>query len=172
VFAAPFINVICRENMPQHLKSLRTRHHEILRLHFLGRNNVEIAAALNMTPAGVGCVIRSPLAQAELARLASKADDSITNVPVRALLTAELNGAAIESLRHNRRIMNDASVSAGVRTRVASHFLDRVVFMRNAEEETPDTYREILRSLKTLEDKFGDDSVKVIRTLDIEKEAS
>lgn len=50
------------------IQRLQTRHKRILDMHLAGARRKDIATALNMTPEGVGLIIKSPLFQDELAR--------------------------------------------------------------------------------------------------------
>lgn len=149
--------------MPQQIKSLRPRHHEIIRMAFLGRNNQEISLAVGITPGAVACVLRSELARAELARLALKAEDNLTNVPLRTQLMAELNGATTEALKLRRSLMNDPSKDVKVRARIGEHFLDRVLFGRAPESEHTESYRDILRAINNKLE-----NAQIVKTIDVE----
>lgn len=133
--------------MEHNIKHLRLRHQEVIRLAFLGRSNVEIAAVVGISPGAIACVLRSPIAQAEIARLRDKAEESITNLPVRVKLMSELNGAGEEAIRLNRTLMNDGRVEVKLRAKLATHFMDRVVFDKDPEDEREGSYRDILRKL-------------------------
>lgn len=137
---------------------LTARHKEILRLKFLGRSNIDIAVQMGIDPQTVGLVVRSPLAQAELARLSGRAEDSLTDVPRRARLLLQLEEAGEEAIELNRRLMKEEStnfkgeplVPARVKAGIAKHFIDRgVVGLTGQEQEG--SIREILRSLDRIE---------------------
>lgn len=133
------------------MQSLRPRHYEMIRLAFLGVKQVDIAAKMGITQAALSCILSSPLAKAELAKLNHEANKNITNVVDRANVLRELNGAAVEAVRINRGLMNDSNVDVKLRARIGMHFQDRVIFN---QMETPDqtSYREILRSLTKIEE--------------------
>jgi IS30 family transposase len=141
--------------------SLRTRHHEILRLHFLGRSNREIAMSLNLHPQTITCILKSPLAQAELTRLKAEAEKSLVNVPLRQQLLNDLNGSAMEALHLRRGLMNDNNINLGVRERISQHFMDRVIFPKNEEDSTEGSYRDILRKMSEIERKLGMNAVPI-----------
>ena len=127
--------------------TLKPRHHEIIRLAFLGRSNVEIAGAVGLTPGAIACIVRSPIVQAELARMQEKAYEKTVNTPLRVQLMSELNGAGTEALRLNRKLMNNEYVDAKLRAKLGMHFLDRVIFNKDVDEGGEGSYRDILRKL-------------------------
>lgn len=129
---------------------LSQRHREIIRLAFLGRTNTEIAERMDMDKGSIGLILRSPLAQAELARLNSKAEAILVNTPLRVALDEDLRAAATESLRLNRAILNDPAVDVRVRSKTAQHFMDRVIFQENPDEKES-SYRDILRRLDAID---------------------
>lgn len=134
--------------------NFKPRHNEILRLHFLGRSNVEIGAKIGVTSAAVACVLRSPLAQAELARMKAEADKLIVNTSLRVALEDDLVGATKEALTLNRRLMNEGKTDTKLRSKIATHFLDRVLFDKVGE--TGDgIYRQILTQLDQMEKNGG-----------------
>jgi len=90
---------------------------------------------------------RSPFAQAELARLKGIAEERVTDVPTRVALIDELRGAADEAVKLNRHVMNNELIDVKVRTGVAKHFMDRVIFDHQDDDEQQDTYRNLLRKL-------------------------
>lgn len=129
---------------------LTQRHREIIRLAFLGRTNTEIAERMDMDRGTIGLILRTPLAQAELARLNSKAEAILVNTPLRVALDEDLRAAATESLRINRAILNDPTVDVRVRSKTAQHFMDRVIFQENPDEKES-SYRDILRRLDAID---------------------
>jgi hypothetical protein len=138
------------------LQKLRPRHHEILRLLFLGMNHKEVAERLGITPVTVGIVMNSPLARYELEKLKAEADKNVVNVSKRAEAVAELQNAGMEAIKLNRRVMNSSKVDVKIRTRVATHFMDRVVFEKvDKEDEVKVSYRDILRGLGRLEERLS-----------------
>ena len=133
------------------MTELRPRHHQIIRLAFLGKSYVEIAGALGLTPGAVSCILRSPLARQELEQMQQDAREKTVNTPLQAQLMTELNGCGTEAVRLNRKIMNNPIMDVRLRSKVATHFMDRIVFNKSHEDETQYSYREILRKLSTLE---------------------
>lgn len=131
-------------------EAISQRHREIIRLAFLGRTNVEIAERMSMDRGSVGLILRSPGAQAELARLNAKAETILVNTPLRVALDKDLRDAATESLRLNRSVLNDPSVDMKVRTRTAQHFMDRIIFSEGPDQEES-SYRDILRRLDAID---------------------
>ena len=129
--------------------TLRPRHHEIIRQAFLGLKSVQIAERLGITPVSVNCILASPLAQAELARLRVKAEETITNVPMRVRLESTLRKAAEEAVNINYDLMTSHTTDAKLRARIGMHFQDRVIF-DDTENEKEGSYREILRQLDKL----------------------
>lgn len=125
---------------------LDQRHHAILRLAFEGLAPSAIAGQVGMSKFAVRAILRSPLGQAELARLKERAEESLTNIPLKARLIQELNGAGHEALKVNRGLMNDPLIDPRVRAGIGKHFLDRIVF-GELEEVREGGYREILRKL-------------------------
>lgn len=130
--------------------ALSQRHREIIRLAFLGRTQVEIAERMSMDKTSIRHILRSPLAQAELARLNSKAETILVNTPLRVALDKDLRDAATESLRLNRSVLSDPSVDMRVRTKTAAHFMDRIIFAEGPDEKEG-SYRDILRRLETID---------------------
>lgn len=145
-----------------HVKRLNIRHHEVIRRAFLGEKQVEIAAAMGLTPMAISCLLNSPLAQAEIARLKDQADEKITDVPLRVALAEELAKAGMEAVTINRAIMNDRTVDVKVRARVGAHFMDRVVFQKGPDDEEEGSYRAILKSVSNIERQLLDKTVQVI----------
>ena len=131
-------------------EALSQRHREIIRLAFLGRTNTEIAERMSMDRGSVGLILRSPGAQAELARLNGKAEAILVNTPLRVALDKDLRDAATESLRLNRSILSDPSVDMKVRSRTAQHFMDKIIFNDGPDEEES-SYRDILRRLDAID---------------------
>lgn len=137
--------------MGQAIKSVRPRHHLIIQYAFNGLRNSEIANKVGMSPASISCVLRSPAAQAELARLNNLATEKTTDIPARVALHNELTGAAVDGLRINRALMRDPYVKPETRSRIGQHFMDRVIFNRNSDDEEGESYRDILRKLDRLQ---------------------
>lgn len=143
-----------------HIKSLRPRHHEILRLKFLGLSNNEIAIRVGILPPAVSCIINSPLAKAELERMNAAAEAKLVDVPTRERLQTELEQAAVDSVRVNRAILLSADAHPSVRARIGQHFMDRVIFNKNDETEQV-SFRDILRSLATIERQMGSNAIPI-----------
>jgi hypothetical protein len=129
---------------------LSLRHQEIIRLAFSGMPVNQIAAQVGMRYNVVATIIRSELAQAELARLTARAEDSLTNVPMKVRLINELTTAAADALHVNHGLLRDERIDPRVRANIGRHFLDRIVF-GHQEDSQEGGYREILRSLDRLE---------------------
>lgn len=144
------------------VKRLNVRHHEIIRRAFLGEKYVDIATAMGLSSMAISCLMNSPLAQAELARLKADADDKTTDVPMRLRLVEELNAAGMEAVVINRTIMNDSRVDVKVRARIGAHFMDRVVFQKSPDDESEGSYKAILRSVSNIERQLIDNTVHVI----------
>src|SRR3990167_6021397 len=133
------------------IQTIRPRHNLIIQYAFNGLTNREIAQQVGMSPASIGCILRSPAAQAEIARLASIAVERSTNIPARIALHNELMGAATEGLRINRTLQRDPYVKAETRARIGQHFMDRVLFdKRDTSDEGQESYRDILRKIDKL----------------------
>lgn len=143
-----------------HIKNLRPRHHEILRLKFMGVSNNDIADHVGISASAVSCIVNSPLARAELARLNAEANEKLVDIPMRTRLQTELEQAGMDAVRLNRAIMNAPDANITVRARVGMHFMDRVVFNKSADEEQV-SYREILRSLGQIERKMGESAIPI-----------
>lgn len=135
--------------------TLMARHREILRLTLLGWSAMRIAAHIGISSTGVRAVMRSPLMQAELEKMQEEADRLTVNTPLRAQVEAELRGSTIEALRLNRRLMNDTSTDAKLRSNIAKHFMDRTLFEVDADGEKQSSYREILRRLDEVDRSLG-----------------
>ena len=128
------------------IKSVRPRHHLIIQYAFNGLKNNEIANKMGMSPTSIGCILRSPAAQAEMSRLASLAVEKSTDIPARVALHNELVGAAVTGLRINKALMQDPFVKSETRSRISQHFMDLVLFDKgDGDYESKDYYREILR---------------------------
>lgn len=140
--------------MSHEIKTLRPRHQEVIRLAFLGRSNVDIASAVGVSPGAVACILRSPLAQAEIARFTKEAEERIINVPLRARLMSEIEGASAEALKLNRRLMNEPTIDTKLRVGIAKHFMDRGLFEHDGDEQEG-SYREILRKLDDVQKQLG-----------------
>ena len=143
-------------------KKLRTNHHEILRLSFIGKSNKDISEIVGISPVAISCILRSPLARAELERMRLKAEESITNIPLRTRLQDELNSGAEEALRLERAIIRDKNAELKVRQKSAHHLVDRVLFNKDVDTgESTESYRDILRKLDAIERKSN--SVTVVQ---------
>lgn len=157
--------------MSYSVKTLRDRHHAILRLAAEGRKNVEIAQLLNLSSVTVSCILRSPLAKAELARLRQKLEAELS-IPLAERLKARLEEGATMALEQNIAIMKSPIVDVKVKARVGMHMLDRVVF-KEVEDDTKETsYRDILRSLSNVEKQLQNSTVIPVqgaRVIDEEK---
>lgn len=139
--------------MPYSLKNLASRHRAILRDNVLGLSNTEIAIKYNMHPLTISCILRSPLARAEIARLQQLAEQVqlVDNRPIDERLKERLEAAAEQALDTNLTIMKSPLTDVKVKARVASHFLDRVVFKQDKEEGNEVSYRDILRGVASIE---------------------
>jgi len=134
------------------LKTVRPRHHLIIQYAFNGLSNRDIAVKVGMSPASISCILRSPAAQAELARLASLAVEKSVDIPARVALHNELVGAAVDGLRINKTLMRDPFVKPETRSRIGQHFMDRVLFdKRDSDDREQESYRDILRKLDKLQ---------------------
>lgn len=140
---------------------MNLRHREVIRLAFSGMKSNLIAEQVGLSVTVVRNILRSPLAQGEIARLSEKADESLTNVPLRVRLLHELNQVGESAVRINRELMEDGRIDPRVRAGVARHFMDRIVFGR-VEEEREGSYRDILRSLDSIERKLDPATLTVI----------
>lgn len=138
---------------------LRIRHGEILRLAFQGLSNNQIAAQVGASPATVSCVLRSPVAKAELARMAQKAEESLTDVPAKVRVMAELNGFGIEAMRLRRQLMNDNGTDLRIREKISGHIMDRVLFNKDAEGDGG-SIRDVLRRLDEVRDAIKNGEVQ------------
>jgi hypothetical protein len=101
------------------LQQLKSQHREIARLHFEGMRPAEIAAEVGMSISSVGAIIRDPLCQAHLERLADKADGNVIDVRKR---LAEMNAKALDTLDN---LLSDADVSDSVQLKAAQDVLNR-----------------------------------------------
>jgi hypothetical protein len=142
-------------------KKLRPRHSEVIRLCHEGMTNIKIGELVGMSAVAVSLVLRSPLAQAELARLKHAADLRAIDTPLRAREALEIDRAALDSLRFNADLVRDPLVDKKLRAKVATHFLDRVVFDKSPAENEG-SYREILRSLNEIERQMSDRPIPVV----------
>lgn len=141
------------------IQELNLRHREIIRFAFAGMESTRIAEQVGLTPETVRAILRSPLAQAEIARLSDLADDAATNVPMKVRLVNELSRAGESALRINTALMEDPGVDPRVRAGIGRHFLDRVVFGRE-DDSREGGYRDILRSLDRIEKKVDGDIIE------------
>lgn len=144
------------------LQSLKARHLEIIRRAAKGQKNVEIATALNLHPITVSCVLRSPLAQAELSRLKEVLEQRLPEMPIYERLRDKLEAAATEALTLNAEVLKSNLVDIKVRTRVASHFLDKVVFKEQEDDTKEASYKDILRSVSNIEQQLRQSTVQVV----------
>ena len=144
-------------SMSYDVKELAQRHQTIIRLSFAGMTGAAIAGQIGMTREAVAAVLSSPLAQQALARLNEKAEEAVVNLPARIRLQAELQGAGEDALRLNRSIIKDDQADLRIRARVATHFLDRVVFEYDETGEKEGSYRAILRGLNEIQRSLGRD---------------
>lgn len=134
------------------VKQLRARHHAILRDAASGLKNVEIAERYGLSPVTVSCILRSPLAQAELARLKAIAESALTdNRPIDERLKERLEEAATDALETNIAIMRSPITDVKVKARVASHFMDKVIFKQQEDDSREVSYRDILRGVAGIE---------------------
>lgn len=163
--------------MPYSLKHLASRHHAILRDSVLGLSNTEIAIKYNMHPLTISCILRSPLARAEAARLRALAEkvQLVDNRPIDERLKERLEKAAEQALETNVHIMNSPLTDVKVKARVASHFLDKVIFKQQEDTEKETSYRDILRSVAGIEAQLRASTVipvKDAKVIDSEEKAS
>lgn len=145
------------------LRELKDRHHTILRLASEGKKNVEIADILGMSPVTVSCVLRSPLARAELSRLRQKLEEALIakapTLPIAERLRDELEQGAEEAVRHNLGVLRSPHVDVKVRTRAAMHFMDKVIFKEQETNANEVSYKEILRGVADIERQIRDSTV-------------
>jgi len=147
------------------IKTLRTRHHEVIRLAFQGLTHKMIGSTVGMSPAAVGCVLRSPLALAELARLRDAAEEKLTNVPLKARMVAELNGFGREAFVLQRNLMRDPKMDVKLRSKIAAHAMDRIIFDKGDEDERGGSIRDVLRRLDDVADALKE--AKVVQVIDV-----
>jgi hypothetical protein len=131
-------------------QDLSYKHQEIIRLAFSGLADPPDLCADRHPINAVRVVLKSELAQAELSRLAARAEDSLTNVPMKVRLINELTNAGVDALHVNHGLLRDERIDPRVRAGIGRHLLDRIVF-GHQEESQEGGYREILRSLDRLE---------------------
>ena len=127
----------------------------------MGESAISIAQTLNLSVGGVRLILKSTLAQEELARMRAVANEKVLDVPFRIRRIHELNAAAEDSLRLNHNVVNDGSVDMRTRTRVASHFLDKIAFS-DINDEKEGSFRDILRSLATIEKQIASGATSVL----------
>jgi len=139
------------------VQELTERHQQIIRLRFAGLLEIDIAGRLGVARETVVAVLNSPLAKTELARLGVRAEEILTNVPLQLELQADLRSAGREALHINRTIMKDDEADKRVRASIGRHFLDRIVFEMEPEEEREGSYRQILRGLSEIQRSLGRD---------------
>ena len=144
--------------------SLRPRHQEIIRLSFQGMSNLMIGGQVGMTPAAVGCVLRSPIARAEIARLAQAAEEKLVDIPAKVRLANEIQGMGVEAFRLRRTLMNDDQIDVRLRARIAEHTVDRVIF-EHEEDGRGGSIRDILRRLDEVRDDIK--SGRIVRAPDV-----
>src|SRR3990170_5259273 len=123
------------------------RHGEVIRLAFLGLSRGEIVIKTGYAPETVSLILASPMAKLRLEEMGKAADSAVVNVPLRATLKDELEAVAAEALELNRRLMRERDVNPAVRSRIARHFMDQVIFSVDPESSKEGTYRDILRRL-------------------------
>ncbi len=102
------------------LKELKTQHRTIIQMVFSGFSNNEIAERLEMSPASVSTIIRSPLGQAYLGGLNDKAQEA--TLDVRKKLTS-LNKSALATFE--RVLKSNSKAPHAVQVTVAKDVLDR-----------------------------------------------
>ncbi len=102
------------------LKELKTQHRTIIQMVFSGFSNNEIAERLEMSPASVSTIIRSPLGQAYLGGLNDKAQEA--TLDVRKKLTS-LNKSALATFE--RVLKSNSKAPYAVQVTVAKDVLDR-----------------------------------------------
>lgn len=131
----------------------------MIRLAFQGVSNQAIAAQVGCSPASVSAVLRSPIAKAELARMAAKAEDKLTDIPAKVRLMNEMQGMAVDAFRLRRQWMNNDALDIKVRARISEHVLDRVVFNEN-DDTRGGSIRDILRRLDDVRDAIKDGKIQ------------
>jgi hypothetical protein len=134
------------------MDELSVRHREIIRMAFAGLSSVAIADQVGIRVTAVREVLKSELAQAEIARLGRMADEAVTNTPMKVRLINELNSVGLDALRVNHSLLRDEKLDPRVRAGIGRHLMDRLIFDKSEETEQT-SYREILRSLDRLEKK-------------------
>jgi len=77
------------------LQRIQQLHQNIIRLHFLGHSNKEIAEALGVSPATITYTISSPIVQRELSTMNASLDDEALSIRKR---IEELKPLAIDNL--------------------------------------------------------------------------
>lgn len=101
------------------IQQMSQRHHEIVRLALLGRDNLSIAAELDITPVCVSYTLNSRIVQDKLALLRAQKDAVSVDV---ASAIRDLAPRCVQILDD---IMQDEKVNPGVRVGAAKDLLDR-----------------------------------------------
>lgn len=131
------------------IRDLKPKHRQMLLMALAGADQNAIAEHFGYTKSAVSCIMRSPIARAEIARMQQAAVGQIVELPQRVVMQQQLNEAAQESVKLNRAIMRDPHVRPETRSRIASHFMDRVIFQDDGTGQGG-SYREILKKLDAL----------------------
>lgn len=132
---------------------LRPRHHNIIRLAFMGMKYKDIAEKVGITPVVVSCILSSSLAKRELAQLRAAQDTTIAQNVNRIAIQQELTEAAGEAVRQNRLIMNSDIADIKLKAKLGMHFMDRVIFDQNRDDDERQSFRDILRAINRVEKK-------------------
>lgn len=84
----------------------------------------------------------------------AEAHERVMDVSLRIRLLSQLEGATEEAVRLNRALMNENTVTPRVRSSIAKHFMDRMLFNRDTDEQEY-SYRDILRQLDEVRRQLG-----------------
>jgi len=122
---------------PNEIQRLLPRHHAILELALAGHKARDIAQAVDMTPEGVGLIMRAPLFQDALAR--RRKEQSI-----------RVDEAKAEDSQRARGVLEQAAVAAAetqvallqaekedVKLRASNSILDRIIGPASAQAKGP-----------------------------------
>ena len=129
-------NPFTRQTPTNEIQRLAGRHQKILDLHLDGRTNVQIAQILEITPQSVSNIVKSPIAQGELAR---RRENYQTEKQTE---TIKLEVHAQDVLENASKIAAETqvnlleSVDEKIQQRSAMDILDRTGVCRKTKVET------------------------------------
>lgn len=118
------------ERKVSYVVDLQSRHRQIIRLHYEGMKNVDIAARLCITPENVSQVLNSQLAQEHLAMMHQASDTKVM------LSATEMMETAAEAHKLLKATMlGEEEASIELRTKIATDYMARAGYAPIAKSQ-------------------------------------